>query len=65
MRKAGKEKSPRKKHKDGRERPHFFGFQPPKKSLGRSRPSSLYAVLSWPRIERCLRRRKYRNAEFA
>ena len=33
------QKSPWKKTKNGRERPHFFGFQPPKSSWGRSRPS--------------------------
>jgi hypothetical protein len=29
-----KRKSPWKKHQIGRERPHFFGFQPPKKCVG-------------------------------
>jgi hypothetical protein len=32
-------KSPWKKHKIGRERPHFFGFQPPKKFVGSLPPS--------------------------
>src|SRR5271170_6825745 len=29
-----KQESPWKKHQNGRERPHFFGFQPPKKFVG-------------------------------
>jgi hypothetical protein len=29
-----KQESPWKKHQNGRERPHFFGFQPPKKCRG-------------------------------
>src|SRR5271156_4611464 len=29
-----KHESPWKKHQNGRERPHFFGFQPPKKFVG-------------------------------
>ena len=33
-RKVTAPKSPRKKHQIGRERPHFFGFQPPKKFVG-------------------------------
>ena len=32
------QKSPWKKNQNGRERPHFFGFQPPKDSWDRSRP---------------------------
>jgi hypothetical protein len=32
-------KSPRKKHKIGRERPRFFGFQPPKKFEGSLPPA--------------------------
>jgi hypothetical protein len=39
MRNAGKEEAPWKKHQIGRERPHFFGLQPPKKSLGSLPPS--------------------------
>jgi hypothetical protein len=35
----GKEEAPWKKHQIGRERPHFFGLQPPKKSLGSLPPS--------------------------
>jgi hypothetical protein len=31
LRQPGKRRSPRKKVQNGRERPHFFGFQPPKK----------------------------------
>jgi len=34
-----KQESPWKKHQNGRERPHFFGFQPPKKFLGSLPPS--------------------------
>src|ERR1700719_1986411 len=34
-----KQKSPWKKHQIGRERPHFFGFQPPKKFVGSLPPS--------------------------
>jgi len=39
IQKARKEESPWKKHKIGRERPHFFGFEPPKKFLGSLPPS--------------------------
>src|SRR6266478_5081754 len=41
-------KSPRKKGQIGRERPHFFGFQPPKKFLG-----SLPPTRSLERKARC------------
>jgi hypothetical protein len=34
IRNRGKRKSPWKKGQIGRERPHFFGFQPPKKFVG-------------------------------
>jgi hypothetical protein len=34
IRNRGKRKSPWKKRQIGRERPHFFGFQPPKKFVG-------------------------------
>src|ERR1700688_1646104 len=34
IRNQGKRKSPWKKRQIGRERPHFFGFQPPKKFMG-------------------------------
>ena len=35
-----KAKATMKKYKNGRERPHFFGFQPPKTYWGRSRPAA-------------------------
>jgi hypothetical protein len=38
-RKVTAPKSPRKKHQIGRERPHFFGFQPPKKFVGALPPT--------------------------
>ena len=38
-RKRAGRKSPRKKHQIGRERPHFFGFQPPKKFVGSLPPT--------------------------
>jgi hypothetical protein len=41
-----KRNPPRKKHKIGRERPHFFGFQPPKKFWG-SLPPCGTADCAW------------------
>src|SRR5271163_1980762 len=38
-----KQESPWKKHQNGRERPHFFGFQPPKKCVGSLPPCTLVA----------------------
>src|SRR6267143_723423 len=38
-RRQRKQESPWKKHRIGRERPHFFGFQPPKKFMGSLPPS--------------------------
>ena len=34
------QKQPNSNYKNGRERPHFFGFQPPKKCVGSLPPSS-------------------------
>src|SRR6266481_5973919 len=39
-----KQESPWKKGQIGRERPHFFGFQPPKKFLGSLPPSQALRV---------------------
>ncbi len=39
IRNRGKGKSPWEKSQIGRERPHFFGFQPPKKFVGSLPPS--------------------------
>ena len=47
----GQQKAQEEKNKNGRERPHFFGFQPPKKLHGgRSRPSFSAARLDTKQI---------------
>ena len=38
-----KRKAALKKNQNGRERPHFFGFQPPKKFVGSLPPGTLVA----------------------
>ena len=42
----GQQKAQEEKNKNGRERPHFFGFQPPKKFVGSLPPGTLVACSS-------------------